>query len=547
MAEEIIGLKIEVESNAGEQLGSLRSQIKAATQDLIAMRDKFGETSPEAAKAAQKVAELKEKMADAKQMADAFSPEKKFEAFAQTLTGVTSGFAAVQGAMGLFGTESKDLEKQLLKVQSAMALAQGLNGVLEAKDAFSNLATQIRTGVVNAFGSLRAAIASTGIGLLVIAIGALVTNWKEFVSWLEKSFPAVKQVTKFFSEFQQIASGAIDGVIAGFKTIGTVIGDIFSGEFSKAIDDAKQFGSNVATAYNKGFDEKDKEIKAEESIKKRKFEIDLAEAEGKDVLAKKLQLQRDELKLLKEGSDEYNTQLIAIATTRKQLLDKLAEQSLLKRGKQIEKEKVVIDPITGAPLDETMKANIDATMSMQTRAVAELDTAKALSEGKKEIWRLEQEEYIMMADAVSGAMMSLANLVGQQTVVGKGLAIASSTIDTFVAAAKAMKAEYPGDGITAQVLRVATTASVIANGLANVRRIASVQVPASGGSGTGASSVSTPSFSPILQPTMQTTVLNQSQLNLLGGQLMRAYVVESDITNSQHRTNRIQNAAEFGG
>ena len=94
MAQEVIGLKVEVESNAGEQLGSLRSQIKAATQDLIAMRDKFGETSPEAAKAAQKVAELKEKMADAKQMADAFSPDKKFAALAQTLSGVASGFAA---------------------------------------------------------------------------------------------------------------------------------------------------------------------------------------------------------------------------------------------------------------------------------------------------------------------------------------------------------------------------------------------------------------------------------------------------------------------
>ena len=80
----------------------------------------------------------------------------------------------------------------------------------------------------------------------------------------------------------------------------------------------------------------------------------------------------------------------------------------------------------------------------------------------------------------------------------------------------------------------------------------SVQVP-KGGGGSGAPSVSSGSsgggysFSPVLQPTLQTTVLNQSQLNLLGGQLMRAYVVESDITSSQQRTNRIQNAAEFGG
>jgi hypothetical protein len=47
------------------------------------------------------------------------------------ITGATSGFAAVQGAMALVGSESEALEQTLLKVQGALALQQGVQGVLE--------------------------------------------------------------------------------------------------------------------------------------------------------------------------------------------------------------------------------------------------------------------------------------------------------------------------------------------------------------------------------------------------------------------------------
>ena len=55
------------------------------------------------------------------------------------LQGATSGFAAVQGAMGLFGTESQAVEKALLKVQSAMALSEGIKGLREGAKNFKAL------------------------------------------------------------------------------------------------------------------------------------------------------------------------------------------------------------------------------------------------------------------------------------------------------------------------------------------------------------------------------------------------------------------------
>ena len=97
------------------------------------------------------------------------------------LTASTSGFAVVQGAMGLLGTESEDLEKALLKVQSAIAIQQGVQGVKEAIPAFKQLGQSAMT----ALKGIKTGIAATGIGLFVVAVGAVVANFdkiKEAIS-----------------------------------------------------------------------------------------------------------------------------------------------------------------------------------------------------------------------------------------------------------------------------------------------------------------------------------------------------------------------------
>jgi hypothetical protein len=173
-----VGVKITVDgSDAVQSVGSIKKQLREATADLIAMRQKFGDTSKEAVEAAKRVANLKDEIGDAKAFTDAFNPDAKFKAFGAALQGVAGGFAAVQGAQALFGSESKELEKTLVKVQGAMALSQGLNSVLEARDSFKNLATFVKGGLSNAFGSLRQAIISTGIGALVVAVGLLIANF----------------------------------------------------------------------------------------------------------------------------------------------------------------------------------------------------------------------------------------------------------------------------------------------------------------------------------------------------------------------------------
>ena len=143
-----LSFNIKVGGNQDQALGSLKKQLKEAQQDVQALSDKFGATSEQAVNAARKAAELKDRIGDAKSLTDAFNPDAKFKALTASLSGVAGGFAAAQGAIGLFGVESKEVEKTLLKVQSAMALSQGLQAVGESVDSFKQLGTVIKNTTV---------------------------------------------------------------------------------------------------------------------------------------------------------------------------------------------------------------------------------------------------------------------------------------------------------------------------------------------------------------------------------------------------------------
>jgi hypothetical protein len=94
------------------------------------------------------------------------------------LGGVTAGFSLAQGVMGAFGVESEQLEKTLLKVQSALAIQQGFQGIREAIPSFKQLGTAAK----NALAGIKTGIAATGIGLLVVALGTIVAYWDDIKS-----------------------------------------------------------------------------------------------------------------------------------------------------------------------------------------------------------------------------------------------------------------------------------------------------------------------------------------------------------------------------
>jgi hypothetical protein len=122
------------------------------------------------------------------------------------LGGVASGFELAQGSMALFGVEGENVQAALLKVQSAMALSQGLQGLKEAKTSFIALgdsakktavgqalltaATSAYTFVTGAATTglklFRIALISTGIGALIVGVGLLIANFEKLVEFVMK-------------------------------------------------------------------------------------------------------------------------------------------------------------------------------------------------------------------------------------------------------------------------------------------------------------------------------------------------------------------------
>lgn len=201
MATEEIALKITTDASQTEKsVKSIRQELREAQQSAIALSREFGDLSPEALAAAKKVANLKDEVGDLKQRIDALNPDAKFKAFSSSLQGVAGGFAGVQGAIGLFGTESAELEKQLLKVQSALALSQGLDSLLEARDSFKTLGALVKGNVTKAFSTLRGAIIATGIGALVVGVGLLIANFDTVKRVVLNFIPGLAKVGEFIGK-----------------------------------------------------------------------------------------------------------------------------------------------------------------------------------------------------------------------------------------------------------------------------------------------------------------------------------------------------------
>ncbi|NBW35009.1 MAG: hypothetical protein EBR30_08320 [Cytophagia bacterium] len=207
MAQTTVAINLEAKTKGTESVKSLKAQIREATQEATALAQKFGEFSPQAINAAKRVAQLKDEMQDFQERVQALNPDK-FEAIGKLVGGVANGIQAAQGAMALFGSESEDVQKMLLRVQGAMALAQGIQGVINAKNQFKAFGKD----VVDFFGKMTAQskiFITSGIGLLIVALGVVAENWdsiKTAIGLTQKSTEDLEKAQqKYNSELEYTA------------------------------------------------------------------------------------------------------------------------------------------------------------------------------------------------------------------------------------------------------------------------------------------------------------------------------------------------------
>jgi len=551
MAEEIIGLKIEVDgSDVGKSVGSLKKQLREAQNEVTALSDKFGATSKEAINAAKKAAQLKDAIGDAKALTDAFNPDAKFKALTASLSGVAGGFAALQGAVGLFGKQTEAVEKTLLKVQSAMALSQGLQAVGESIDSFKQLGAVIGNSVSKAFGTLRSAIISTGIGALVVGVGLLIAN-----------FETVKKVVLNF--------------IPGLGKLADFVGNLvtkftdFVGITSEADRVLEKLSKTNAKA-NENIEARVKLLTAQGGKEKEVYALQKeANANETNALRERLKLTgtltEEEAKRFRELKVEN---AVLDETEKKRIADRNAQIAKEAAEKQKEKDKIRADYEEGQNLirrEKELAANLTTTQILgitaagkdalvQTQVVAKgvtdaiIVSATQQAEAKKQLTdyekNLEKQKFDAQVQLALQSLATVGSLIDQNSAAGKAIAVTQAIINTYQGASKALAQ----GGIFGPVAAAAT----IAAGFINVKKIISTKVPSAKGTGNVAESGS-PSMSMSAAPIspsapIQNTVtsLSQQSINQMGSAAGRAYVVESDITNQQEKIIRINRAARLG-
>ena len=173
MAEKKV-IEIEIQDNTK----SLKAQYREAVQEVQKLVQAYGETSEQVAEAAKRAAELKDQIEDTNDAIAAFKGEGVFNATGKAVSSVASGFSAVEGAVALVGVESEALQETMVKLQAAMALSQGLQGLEDAGRAFGTL----KTVAVNAFNGMSTAtkvFMATGLGLLIAGLGTVIAYWDD--------------------------------------------------------------------------------------------------------------------------------------------------------------------------------------------------------------------------------------------------------------------------------------------------------------------------------------------------------------------------------
>jgi len=595
MAEKLT-FDIQIGGNQDQAIGSLKAQLKEATQEVQKLSDKFGATSEQAIQAAKRASELKDEIGDASSLVDAFNPDAKFKALTASLSGVAGGFAAVQGAIGLFGVESKEVEQALLKVQSAMALSQGLQAIGESIDSFKQLGAVIKNSTVflkanemankaaaftmklfgvsveatsTSFKVLKGAIAATGLGLLVVAIGEIVTAFQEYSSAAEKAAEKQKELNETISKGAKAALKGEQDFLANQEKIDIAKAKLRGASEQELFDIEQRYRKLKAESqvrYWKETKNADAEgaaaaagevekINTEAQVAQLEFQTKQAEArraaakaandEAAELEAARLQkILDDEKKLTEELLAEYDKRR-NIANNAKILsqkeLNALDEEDRIKKQEEENKKFNAQIELLGKTKNFTLEL-IKNNQETNAKLKADNDAAR----------QAELTSRLAFAASVAMAIGELNGLFEQGTAASKVAGLAQIAINTGVGFAQGLsiaqqsaKATGPAAAFAFPIFYATQIAAVLAAAGKAKSILSQVKGGGAGGSVTAPSIQQQAPIAPA-QPQAQTTSLNSETINALGNQATRAYVIESDVTSSQQRIAAIQQRARFG-
>ena len=284
--------------------------------------------------------------------------------------------------------------------------------------------------------------------------------------------------------------------------------------------------------------------------------------EAAQLEASVIQLETQRLNLQKRLSTELLTarnEAKAAAKEEPEVIDKklLKIQEIQEAYRQKQKDKDAETELEKINLEEERKlTELDRlnASELQKQEVIDfynglrLDNEKAVSDAAVDIAKKESDAKQKALNGYASALSDISGVLGQETEAGKGIAIASSLVNTYAAISGQLKA-FSGVPIPGYAIAQAIATGI--TGFAQVKKIASVKIPNSKGGGGGGASGSVPSGgggAESLPPSFnvvgatETSVLSDAVAGQTN-QPVQAYVVANDVTTAQSLENNIVEGA----
>lgn len=336
IAEEAVNKYKEQSKDTATTSVSLRTELNKIKEELTLLAQAGDTTSPKFIDLTQRATELQGQINNTTiQINKMSSSTKTIDGLISGVQGLTGAFAVGQGAMALFGSENKDLEESLLKVNGAMAILQGLQTIMNTLNKNSALSvaflnsglknqatttstltgvTQAQTvatgGATIATKAMSLALKTLGIGLIITAIAYLIEYWDDLTAEVNKFLPAGASVSKVFDEIKAQAFGVgnaiLSYIVAPFKAIGKLLEGDWKGaalEAQKGFNFIDNFKSEYHNQQQRN-DEKRADEREDQAIKDEAREIERRKNRGENVVKQEQKNKQREIDLLtKQGKD----------------------------------------------------------------------------------------------------------------------------------------------------------------------------------------------------------------------------------------------------
>lgn len=643
MSDVTVGAKLQIDTgqavagikNSKEAISSLKKELKEAVIEQQHMAKQFGELSKEALAAAKKVASVKDAIKGANEVAELFDPGAKFQAVTGAAAAAANGFSALNGIMALTGSQSDAVEQSILKIQAAMALSDGLSMLADSKKEFERLGAMIKqttlfrkadeivtkTAAVAqklfgasvdatsaGFGRMKMAIAATGIGALIVAIGFLLPKIMEWVSGTDDAEAAQRRLNDAIEAQQELLKEELAGI--DYNTKVQTLRAKLAGKSEAELTKIQQEGNSdrlqrlkensealdkLAANDDVKYEDKKKNLKAardafqqyqNEILKQRADELqsqvdknDKLKADQKKANDEADQKNKQRVESEKRKVQELKAQHDQEVNQARQLNAQLGKENTINAyaGKSSElralefefQEKMAIirkageEELTLNRWFENQKAEIDKkykeeevgrsiltrTDITRTNAVTQADLTasnKANAEERKRDAEEEAKARVGFAKDIGGAMGALSELIGKETAAGKAMGVAQAGINTWIGVTEVLRAKSILPEPMGTIAKIANVAAVVASGLTAVKNILKVQVPKGGGGGSqGVNTSATAALAP-LAPRGSATSLDQDTINSIGNaSANRSFVLTSDVNSQQEKLTRLNRAARL--